>query len=99
MYPFGHIIAGGLEMSRVKSVLSAGLLGATLALAGIGGASADPVMQPNDNNGNGPKTDNCIGVHSAMWTGNGVVVREQAKSGQRSELVHEFLGESCGEPE
>ena len=82
-------------MSRAKSLVSAGLLAATLALASIVGASADTTLEPNINNGNGPKTENCQGVHSALWTGNGSVIRYQAEWGQRSDLVHIFLDSTC----
>ncbi len=57
-------------MSRAKSLLTAGLLGATLTFASLGGAAAGG-LGPNENNGGGPQNDNCIAWASSVVIGNG----------------------------
>jgi hypothetical protein len=77
-------------MSRFKSLFTAGLLGATLMLASIGAVSADVTVGVNENNGQGPRNDNCVGLVSSAFTGNGANVREEARAGERGEVIREF---------
>ena len=41
---------------------------------------------------------NCVAVYSAQVTHNGQVVRDQAQSGQRSDLVHQAQDQTCSAP-
>lgn len=67
-------------MSRIKSLVSAGLIGSALMLGTIGGASAnhdgDGLLGSNPNQ-EASNSANCIAIFSAQVTHNGQVVRGQ----------------------
>ena len=85
-------------MSRVKSMLTAGLLGVTLTMSGIGVASAEGAGW-NENNGNGPKTENCVALASAVRTGNGHEIRDRAAHSVRGDEIKALQATCAGNDE
>ncbi len=72
---------------------------AVLTLGAAAPALADaPSGLGTNNNQQAYHSGNCVAVYSAQVTHNGQVVRDQARSGERSDLVHQAQEQSCGAP-
>lgn len=81
-----------MKRAIISFVAGAALLTST---AGVALADAPGGLEPNTHT---QSNGSCVGVFSSQVTHNGVVVREQAQSGMRSELVAQAQAANCQRP-